>query len=171
MDDGRVKVKFYPELQRIAISSTTGDAHSSQTTIHKAAQKSVPDLLRSASAILLNASHVHIRGERSRRPDRKVVVYITDGPSGNTQELLRAVDEQVKSRRRIEVIAVGFGDQTDLMELTAISGSRNKGEHLFRLISPNAVNIETLIGELTLSLCGTRNTRPKSDPIQSRIRF
>lgn len=189
MDDGRVRVQFFPELQRIvadsssagAGSSSSSSAHGDHTMMHTTAdRKPVPDLLRSVADVLLNDSTGRVvvvgEGEPSsssssssfRKPDRRVIVYMTDGPSGSGGDGLRRAADGIRSRKGIEVFAVGLGEDTDLPELGSIAdppGRKRRGGRVFRLLNADPRDVESLTRQLTFALCGIKPH--KSRPVNA----
>lgn len=185
MDDGRVRVQFFPELQRIVADSSAGagssssSAHGDHTMMHTTAdRKPVPDLLRSVADVLLNDSTGRGgvgEGEPSssssssiRKPDRRVIVYMTDGPSGSGVDGLRRVADGIRNRKGIEVFAVGLGEDTDLPELGSIAdppGRKRRGGRVFRLLNTDPRDVESLTRQLTFALCGIKPH--KSRPVNA----
>lgn len=146
IDDDRIKVRFYPELEVVkAATATNGSAdHGSvQTVIQKVTQKPVPELLRAASRLLA----------KSEKGVRRIGIYLTDGPSGTPRDLDQAAKE-VKGEAAVEMFAVGVGQETDPAELETIADSKLKGKHLFRLTKPLKPDIDAVATKLTRALCG-----------------
>lgn len=87
------------------------------------------------------------------RPGRKRIgVYLTNGPSGDLEETLEAVQE-AKNVHDVEMFTVGLGKDLNPVELRAIS-SCEVSKHMFTAKSNSKT--KELAKQLTKSLCSVR---------------
>lgn len=147
MDNGQMRVQF---VQSCAKTDRIRNRSTNKLSLLEAlndapapSQGSTADLFHSMTSKLTT----------NGKPGRKRVgVYLTNGPSGDFEETLEAV-QQAKNEHDVEMFTIGLGKDLNPVELRAIS-SCDVSKHMFT--ARNNSKSKELARQLTKSLCSVR---------------